>query len=89
MTADKRQSDQPDRPAPEAVRHSDLPHSRDWLMRSLNQIDDRLAAIEKRLRKLETRYYVALGIVLALGLAIGLVSRLVQFDFTIAIVPTP
>ena len=58
-----------------------------WIMQALNRLDERLGGIEKRLRRLEISIAVALGFVLCTGFAIGLISRMVSFDFKIAILP--
>ncbi|MDE0702685.1 MAG: hypothetical protein OXH59_03080 [Rhodospirillaceae bacterium] len=58
-----------------------------WIMQALNGITGRLDGIEGRLRKIEIRLYITFGILIGIGFVVGLVSRIVSFDFAISIVP--
>jgi len=58
-----------------------------WIMQALNGITGRLDGIEDRLGKIERRLYIAAGILLGIGIVIGILSRILSFDFTISITP--
>ena len=73
----------PDRVASDASSSSEI----QWVIQALNRLDARLDGVEKRLRRLEIRLVVAMGFALCMGIVIGLIARVVSFDFRLAIVP--
>lgn len=59
----------------EAERYSDLPHSREWLMKALNDLRDDVKGISRRLSRVEKIVWSAAGGVAILIILIGWVFR--------------
>ena len=59
----------------EAERHSELPHSREWLMKALNDLGDEVKGISARLSRIEKMVWAAAGGVAILIILIGWVFR--------------
>ena len=58
-----------------------------WVMKGLNDLGERIGGIEDRMRKLEIRIAIAFGVILGAGIIVGVLARLISFDFEIAIIP--
>ena len=68
------------------------------MMNSLNQLGERfdgvekrlgerLASVEGRLGRIERNIYIAIGVAIGIGLIVGILSRLISFDFVVSIQP--
>ena len=70
---------------------SDLPRNNEnaWIMQAINQLGTRIDGVENRLRRIEIRISWAIGLAVGIGIIIGLISRIIDFSFTISIIPSP
>jgi len=68
-----------------ALRHGDNA----WIMQAINQLISRIDGVENRLRRIENRISWVIGIAIGIGIVFGLLSRIVDFSFTISIIPSP
>ena len=82
--AGSRQSETPD-----AVADLSRNNENAWIMQAINQLGTRIDGVENRLRRIEIRIAWAIGLAVGVGIIIGLISRVIDFSFTISIIPSP